>query len=114
MVFGVIVLPGMDMAFVASSALARGWRGGLVAVGGIVVAGMLHTIVGATGVAALLVLWPATFNAVLVLGAPYMVWVGASILRSTGAAPSGSTAAPPQQGAIFRSAMLTCLLKPKP
>lgn len=114
MVFGVIVLPGMDMAFVASSALTQGWRGGLVAVGGIVVAGMLHTIVGATGVAALLVLWPAAFNTLLVLGAAYMVWVGASILRSTGtAAPSGSTAAPQQQGAIFRSAVLTCLLNPK-
>ena len=114
MVFGVIVLPGMDMAFVASSALTQGLRGGLVAVAGIVAAGMLHTIVGATGGAALLVLWPAAFNAVLVLGASYIVWVGASILRSAGAAaPSGLTAAPPQQVAIFRSAMLTCLLNPK-
>jgi threonine/homoserine/homoserine lactone efflux protein len=113
-VFGVIVLPGMDMAFVASSALTQGLRGGLVAMAGIVAAGMLHTIVGATGVAALLVLWPTAFNALLVLGAAYMVWVGASILRSTRtAAPSGSIEAPPRQGAIFRSAVLTCLLNPK-
>jgi threonine/homoserine/homoserine lactone efflux protein len=115
MVFGVIVLPGMDMAFVASSALTQGVRGGLTAVAGIVVAGMIHTIVGATGIAALLVLWPAAFNALLIAGAVYMVWIGTAILRSaTSAAPSASTSAvPPRQGAIFRRAMLTCLLNPK-
>jgi threonine/homoserine/homoserine lactone efflux protein len=114
MVFGVIVLPGMDMAFVASSALTQGLRGGLTAVAGIVVAGMIHTIVGATGIAALLVLWPAAFNVLLVAGAVYMVWIGTAILRSASAAPSASTpAAPPPRGAIFRRAMLTCLLNPK-
>ena len=113
MVFGVIVLPGMDMAFVASSALTQGLRGGLTAVAGIVVAGMLHTIVGATGVAALLLLWPAAYNALLLAGAVYMVWIGTSILRSASAALSTSTAAPPLQGAIFRRAVLTCLLNPK-
>jgi threonine/homoserine/homoserine lactone efflux protein len=116
MVFGVIVLPGMDMAFVASSALTRGLRGGLAAVAGVVVAGALHTIVGATGVAALLLLWPAAYNALLVAGAVYMVWIGASILRSANATASSSSAQSttrPTQGAIFRRAVLTCLLNPK-
>ena len=113
MVFGVIVLPGMDMAFVASSALTRGLRGGLTAVAGIVFAGMLHVVVGATGVAALLLLWPAAYNALLIAGAVYMVWIGTSILRSASAASSTSTAAPSLQGAIFRRAVLTCLLNPK-
>ena len=113
MVFGVIVLPGMDMAFVASNALTNGLRGGLTAVAGIVAAGMLHVVVGATGVAALLVLWPAAFNVLLIAGAIYMVWIGVSILRSASAAPSASTASHPPQGAIFRRAALTCLLNPK-
>ena len=116
MVFGVVVLPGMDMAFVASSALTNGLRGGMTALAGIVVAGMLHVIVGATGVAALLVLWPAAFNALLVAGAIYMVWIGASILRSASAGGGGgqaATATPTATGAIFRRAALTCLLNPK-
>jgi threonine/homoserine/homoserine lactone efflux protein len=117
MVFGVIALPGMDMAFVASNALTQGLRGGLTAVAGIVVAGMLHVIVGATGVAALLLWWPAAYDALLVAGAVYMVWVGASILRSADAGPaaSGATSSsrPTPQGAIFRRAALTCLLNPK-
>jgi len=113
MVFGVIVLPGMDMAFVASSALTRGLRGGLTAVAGIVFAGMLHTAVGATGAAALLALWPAAYNALLLAGALYMVWIGTSILRSASATASASAAAPTPSGAIFRRAVLTCLLNPK-
>jgi threonine/homoserine/homoserine lactone efflux protein len=115
MVFGVIVLPGMDMAFVASSALTRGLRGGLTAVAGIVVAGMLHTLVGATGAATLLLLWPAAYNALLIAGAVYMVWIGISILRSANAVASASApaAAPAPDGTIFRRAVLTCLLNPK-
>jgi threonine/homoserine/homoserine lactone efflux protein len=113
MVFGVIALPGMDMAFVASSALTRGLRGGLTAVAGIVVAGMLHTLVGATGVAALMLLWPAAYNALLLAGAAYMVWIGVSIWRSADAVPSASSGVAPHQHAIFSRAMLTCLLNPK-
>ena len=113
MVFGVIALPGMDMAFVASSAMTRGLRGGLTAVAGIVVAGMLHTIVGATGVAALMLLWPAAFNALLLAGAVYMVWIGISLWRSADAAPAASSGVGPHQNAIFSRAMLTCLLNPK-
>jgi threonine/homoserine/homoserine lactone efflux protein len=79
------------------------------------VAGALHTIVGATGVAALLLLWPAAYNTLLVAGAVYMVWIGASILRSANAATTSSAPAStrPAEGAIFRRAVLTCLLNPK-
>jgi len=115
MVFGVIVLPGMDMAFVASSALTRGLRGGLTAVAGIVFAGMLHTAVGATGAAALLTVWPAAYNALLLAGAVYMVWIGTTILRSASAVASASafSGAAAPGGAIFPRAALTCLLNPK-
>ncbi len=113
MVFGVIVLPGMDMAFVASSALTGGLRSGFIAVAGIVVAGMLHVIVGATGVAALLLLWPAAFNALLLAGAAYMAWIGVSILRTSVAPSSTAAPLPRQQGAVFRRAAVTCLLNPK-
>lgn len=113
LVLGVIVLPGMDMAFVAGSALTRGLRGGLAAVAGIVAGGAVHVLVGATGVAALLVLWPAGFNALLLVGAAYMVWIGWQILSApAGGAVSASTA-PRELGTNFWRATLTCLLNPK-
>jgi threonine/homoserine/homoserine lactone efflux protein len=114
LVFGVIVLPGMDMAYVAGSALTAGLRGGAAAVAGIVAGGMLHVAVGATGIAALLVLWPAGFDALLVGGALYMAWIGWSILRASGTpSPAASRGTPRDQWAIFGRAILTCLLNPK-
>ena len=116
LVFGIIVLPGMDMAFVAGSALTSGLRGGLIAVAGIVAAGMVHTAVGASGFAALMLWWPAAFNVLLVAGAGYMVWIGVSLWRASrtvGASGGAAAAAAIPLHRIFGRAVLTCLLNPK-
>lgn len=114
LVAGIIALPGMDMAFVAGSALAAGLRGGLAAVAGIVAGGVVHVAVAATGVAALWLAWPAGFNALLLAGAAYMAWIGWSLLRVRDAGSLGATADGPRRGwAIFRRGTLTCLLNPK-
>lgn len=115
---GVIALPGMDMAFVAGSALTAGMRGGLLAVAGIVVGGLVHVLVNVTGVSALLMLWPGAFNALLLGGAAYMAWIGWGILASTlrpAAAATAPVAQPPQgpASAIFLRGVLNCLLNPK-
>ncbi|MBW8721690.1 MAG: LysE family translocator [Polaromonas sp.] len=47
MVLGIIILPGMDMAFVMASSLTGGRRYGLFAVGGIVAGGICHVVAGA-------------------------------------------------------------------
>ncbi|HEY9065005.1 MAG TPA: LysE family translocator [Burkholderiaceae bacterium] len=117
LVFGIIVLPGMDMAFVAGSALTSGLRGGLVAVAGIVAAGVVHVAVGASGIAALLLWWPAAFNILLLAGAAYMVWIGLTLWRAShavcGAAGAADTTTPKALRTIFGRAALTCLLNPK-
>lgn len=119
---GVIALPGMDMAFVAGSALTAGLRGGLLAVAGIVVGGIVHVLVNITGVSALLMLWPGAFNALLLGGSAYMAWIGWGILASTFGPPApatGAAAAPAPQrtqgpaSAIFMRGVLNCLLNPK-
>lgn len=115
---GVIALPGMDMAFVAGSALTAGLRGGLLAVAGIVVGGIVHVLINLTGVAALLMLWPGAFNALLLGGSAYMAWIGWGILASTvkpPAAPAISAVqrAPGPASAIFMRGVLNCLLNPK-
>lgn len=111
-VFAVVVLPGLDMAFVLGSALVGGRRHGLVAVAGIVVGGVCHVAAAAAGVGLLLELVPGAFNAVLVAGALYMAWIGAALLRSRG---GGIEAADTKLSgaATFRRAVLTALLNPK-
>ena len=113
LVFGTVVLPGMDMAFVLGSALAGGRRTGLAAVAGLVVAGACHVVVGTLGVSALLAVVPGAMQAMLLLGSAYVAWIGWSLLRSR----EGFGAVPEQRRrtrwATFRQAALTNLLNPK-
>lgn len=112
-VFGIIVVPGMDMAYVLSSALVDGRRAGMAAVAGIVAGGVAHVAMGALGVGVLLQLFPAAFNAVLVAGAVYVGWMGWSLWRSPAALTEVGTAPSRPLHRTFGRAMLTCLLNPK-
>ena len=76
LVFGIIIVPGMDMTFVLANALSGGRRTGLYATAGVIFAGIGHVVVGVLGVGAVLKLFPAAFNAVLLLGAAYIAWLG--------------------------------------
>lgn len=50
LVAGIILLPGMDMAFVMASSLVDGRKAGAAAVAGIVAGGIIHVAMGALGV----------------------------------------------------------------
>jgi threonine/homoserine/homoserine lactone efflux protein len=112
-VFGIIMLPGMDMAFVLASALASGRRAGFTAVAGLVAGGMVHVAMGSVGVGLVLRASPAAFNALLTAGALYVAWLGWSIWRSPGAlgeVPQGQVR---PLHRTFGRALATCLLNPK-
>jgi threonine/homoserine/homoserine lactone efflux protein len=113
LVFGIVVLPGLDMAFVLGSTLAGGRRRGFAALAGIVAGGVCHVVMTALGISVLLKLIPGAFNALLLAGALYIAWIGLSLIRSD-AAPSLQPDAPRHSHtATFRQGMLTCLLNPK-
>lgn len=110
--FGIMVVPGMDMAFVLSSTLAHGRRAGLSAVAGMVAGCAVHVLMGTLGVG-LLLQWPAAFNAVLLSGAVYVGWIGWSLWRSPATLGSDPAAAVPATHRTFLRAATTCLLNPK-
>lgn len=112
-VFGIIVLPGMDMAYVLATSLVDGRRAGLAAVAGMVAGGAVHTLMGALGVGLLLQLVPAAFNLVLAAGALYVAWMGVALWRSpaTLAQVQSQPSRPLRQ--VFARAVATCLLNPK-
>src|SRR5476651_1482888 len=112
-VFGIILLPGLDMAFVMGSSMLGGRRSGMAAVGGIVAGGFCHLCMGVLGVAAVLQWWPPMFKVMLLAGAVYIAWMGYCLLRSDSIfhpAPGGDILA---DTIIFRRAMVTSLLNPK-
>ena len=75
-VLAVILLPGMDMAYVMASSVSGGRRGAISSVLGIASGGAIHVVVGATGMAALVLVFPQAFRAVLLLGTLYLLWIG--------------------------------------
>jgi|SRR5215217_654340 len=113
LVFGIVILPGLDMAFVLASSLVGGRRAGLSAVGGIIAGAACHVLVGATGVAVLLTVMPAAFNVLLWVGALYVAWMGLSLVRSPGAFSASSQKGQRSALATFRQGALTNLLNPK-
>ena len=113
LVFGVILLPGLDMAFVLASALVGGRRAGMMATAGIVAGGVCHVLMTALGVMALLKVMPALFNAMLWAGAAYIAWIGISLMRSRVGLGEVSEIPSRSQAQTFRQGMLTSLLNPK-
>lgn len=112
LVFGVVLLPGMDMAFILASALRAGARGAIAAVAGVVLGGFVHVLVGVAGIALLLATVPAAFNALLLAGALYLAWIGLGLLRH-GVGGPGEAQSPARPGAILLRAAATNLLNPK-
>lgn len=112
-VFGIVIVPGMDMTVVLANALGGGWRDGLLATFGVVAGGVCHVIVGALGVGIVLQVWPAAFRLMLLAGALYVAWLGFALLRGGAAMQAIRERRPGSAWAAFRSGALTNLLNPK-
>ncbi|MCK3775513.1 LysE family translocator [Ensifer sesbaniae] len=113
LLFGIIIVPGMDMVFVLANSLTGGRASGLSATAGIMAGGVLHTLYAALGVSVILHLVPGLFNVLLVAGAAYIAWIGFSLVRSSitigGIEGSGRLS----RWASFRQGALTSLMNPK-
>jgi threonine/homoserine/homoserine lactone efflux protein len=113
LVFGIVVLPGLDMAFVMGSALAGGRSRGFAAVAGIVAGGICHVLMTALGISVLIRLIPGAFNALLFAGALYIAWIGMSLMRGESSFGLHPDTRLRSRAATFRQGVLTSLLNPK-
>jgi threonine/homoserine/homoserine lactone efflux protein len=113
LVFGIIVLPGLDMAYILGSALTGGLRTGFTALSGIVAGGICHVTMSAMGISVLLKLFPTAFNLMLLAGALYIAWIGWSILKSASAFDLRPDEKRRSPQATFRRGIVTSLLNPK-
>ena len=106
--------PGPSVLLVSSVSAARGSRAGLFAVLGMTAGAMVHVLLAASGLAALLATSPAAFTTVQYLGAAYLIYLGIDLLRpqkntATAAEYSGGVDA----WAYFRRGFVVDSLNPK-
>lgn len=108
----IVVSPGPDTFLILRSALS-GRAAGYAAVLGVQLGLLVHTVFAVFGLSLLIANSPRLFDALAVIGAAYLAYLGIQGLRSGGPmAVDGSPAgAKPLQA--LRDAMLTNLLNPK-
>ena len=111
--FGVIVMPGMDMAYILGSALTGGIRAGFIALSGIVAGAAYHVTIGTLGIGVVMKLMPSAFNLMLLAGSAYIAWIGWSIFRHAEPIRLDAESRVQTPWATFRRGILTNMLNPK-
>jgi threonine/homoserine/homoserine lactone efflux protein len=75
-----ILTPGQDMMYVMSRALAQGRAAGLYSAVGVIIGILVHTVLAAFGVGAILAASEGLFLALKLIGAAYLVYLGVKLL----------------------------------
>ncbi|RZU47402.1 leucine efflux protein [Fluviicoccus keumensis] len=113
----IVLLPGPNSLYLATVSSRSGVRAGFRAAAGIFTGDLILMTLAATGAASLLHRWPAVFTVLQVVGAAYLAWLGADLLRNARqrwhseaipAAVSGEASPRP-----FRTALTISLMNPK-
>jgi threonine/homoserine/homoserine lactone efflux protein len=83
------VVPGLDTALVLRSTVTRSRAHGFAALAGIQVGTLVWGVAAAAGAAALLAASQTAYRVLTVVGAAYLVWLGATMLWSSFRRPAG-------------------------
>jgi threonine/homoserine/homoserine lactone efflux protein len=110
------ISPGPDVAYVVARSAQLGWKGGATAALGIGAGGLVHVTAAALGISALLSASATAFTIVKLLGAVYLVYIGAKMLlaRANGIGPEMrlQTSAV-SLAVVFRQGFITNVVNPK-
>lgn len=113
LLFGIIIIPGMDMFFVMANSLIGGRTRGMAATAGIMFGGVFHTIFGAFFVGVITQMAPIVLQLILLASASYMAWIGYTLLRSAITVSSIGERDAGSLRAAFGQGFITCILNPK-
>jgi threonine/homoserine/homoserine lactone efflux protein len=118
--FTVLVLnatPGVDMVYTVARTLQGGLRAGVAAAIGISLGCLVHALLAAFGLAALLAVSSWAFLLLKSLGAAYLVWLAWGMLRAAwrgeSAASAGLDGSSQRFWPVLRQGLLTNVLNPK-
>jgi threonine/homoserine/homoserine lactone efflux protein len=104
--------PGADMMFCLGQGLKSGRRAAMAANFGIAAGGMIHTLLAALGLGALVAAHPAAFEAIRWLGVGYLLWLALGALRSSPFAPEVQVR-PFSAARAFWQGLIVNLMNPK-
>jgi threonine/homoserine/homoserine lactone efflux protein len=108
-----VLAPGPDTLLVLGRSLRDGRVAGLRTALGTLSGNVVHASLAALGVSAAIAAVPAALQAVRVLGAAYLVWLGTASLRAAWRGTSHAVGPATPTRLVWRQALMTNLLNPK-
>ena len=107
--------PGQDTMYIVGRSVAQGKKAGVWSALGIMSGVLIHTLLAALGLSAILTTSSLAFSIVKYVGAGYLIWMGIGFIRSGGNHDRTdiSTRTPHNPFAIYRQGVLTNLFNPK-
>lgn len=105
--------PGVDMIYCLGQGIRSGPRAGVAASFGIATGGLIHTLLAAFGLAALLAAYPLAFDIVRYAGVAYLVWLAIQSFRHSIVATANPNAEYRGASQAWRDGVFVNLLNPK-
>lgn len=109
----VIATPGQDMLLVMSRSITHGTRAGLATAAGVSVGLLGHTLLATAGLGALLRASEWLFTVIKLVGAAYLLYLGAQLLLTRGASIVASASAPQPLSRQFITGAASNITNPK-
>ncbi len=105
--------PGQDTFYILGRTLSQGRAAGLYSALGISAGCLVHTVLAAVGISAILAASPVAFATMKYAGAGYLVWLGLRLLLTNRVAADLAAFERGSGWAVFRAGLLTNVLNPK-
>jgi threonine/homoserine/homoserine lactone efflux protein len=105
--------PGPVWVFLISRTLAQGRRAGYFSLIGVAAGVLLHLLLAAVGLTALLLALPWAFDAIKLAGAAYLLWLAWSTVRGAGFSFAPQPLPPVPDRVLLRQALLAAAVNPK-
>jgi len=109
----VLLTPGLGVMYVVTRSVSQGRRAGLLSVLGLATGALVHVLAATLGLSALLLASAAAFGVVKVLGAGYLIYLGARTLLAREPAARPVERAPLSPRRLYAGGFLVSLFNPK-
>lgn len=109
----IIIAPGPDFLYVTARGVAQGRRAGILSAIGISIGLLIHTLLAALGLSAVLNASRGTFDLLKYIGAAYLLYLGFKALTARKGFIHSETPSTCDSTAVFRQGVLTNVLNPK-
>ncbi|WP_117194274.1 LysE family translocator [Rhizobium terrae] len=112
-VLGFVFIPGPATLLTVARATTSGTRAGLATGFGVAVGDLIHTLMAAVGISAVIAASALLFSIIKYIGAAYLIYLGIRAILTRTAPELGAGALSVSPANAFRQAVLTEVLNPK-